>query len=98
MKIVSFRSKPLEELYTTGKSDTMETDLLSGVFMGRSSTPSFVLNVELPTRSDSVLEALCRKKENCGRALYNLVLGLVLRELHRLRDDPRYIDVRQHFA
>ena len=58
--------------------------------MGRASTPSFVLNVELPTRSDSVMEALCRKKENCGRALYNLVLGLVLKNLHRLWDDHRY--------
>lgn len=58
--------------------------------MGRASTPSFVLNVELPTRSDSVLEALCRKKENCGRALYNLTFGLVLKNLRQLWADPRY--------
>ena len=58
--------------------------------MGRASTPSFVLNVELPTRSDSVLEALCRKKENCGRALYNLTPGLVLKNLRQLWADPRY--------
>ena len=58
--------------------------------MGRASTPSFVLAVKLDTEHDSALAALCRAKENTGRTLYNLTLGIALRSLHRLQADPRF--------
>ena len=58
--------------------------------MGRASTPSFVLAVKLDTEHDSALAALCRAKENTGRTLYNLTLGIALKNYHKLQADPRF--------